>query len=449
MPRQSLATRCCLPIIYVAMSALFVVASAFAQTPVTIHNFGANEKSMVPIIFWRELLADSQGNLYGTTYFGGSFSSGTVFELSPPTTSGASWTETLLHTFAGGTTDGTNPGGRLVTDSSGNLYGATYSGGPKGYGTVYQLVPPSSVGGAWTENVLHQFSGPDGLNPASGLLIDAAGNLYGSTENGGTCNTSGIVFELSPPSVSGAAWTETILHNFNGGCHGHVDGSVPIGDLTFTKSGAILGGTFWGGTTGIGTIFQLNPPQSGHTQWEEKVLYSFLGTTDGYHPLGGVIADHAGNLYGTTQDGGTSSACPTSQGCGVVFELSPPTAPGNPWTENTLYTFTGGNDGAAPSTPLIFDDGGNLFGTATEGGIGTCNGLQVTGGCGSIFELSPPSSPGAPWTETTLHTFTGTNPDEGLPDSGLILGKSGKLYGTTVGNEYDNPIHGTIYSLKP
>jgi hypothetical protein len=204
-----------------------------------------------------------------------------------------------------------------------------------------------------------------------------------------------------------------------------------------------------GGTTGLGTIFQLTPPAAGKTEWGGKILYSFVGPTDGYHPLGGVIADHSGNLYGTTQNGGTSSECPTTEGCGTVFELSPPAIHGNPWPETTLYTFTGGNDGAAPSTPLIFAHGGNLYGTATEGGIGTCNGLQDMGGCGSIFELSPPSSPGAPWTETTLHTFTGTNPDQGLPDSGLIVGKSGKLYGTTVGNEYDNPMHGTIYSVVP
>jgi uncharacterized repeat protein (TIGR03803 family) len=435
-----------LPIVLVVSSALLTVPSVFAQTPITIHNFGANEKSMVPMIFWRQLLADSQGNLYGTTYFGGSASDGTVFELSPPTTRGASWTETVLHTFVGGS-DGANPGGRLVADAAGNLYGATYSGGPMGEGTVYQLVPPSSVGGAWTENVLYLFHGTDGESPASGLLMDAAGNLYGATENGGTCSSSGVIYKLSPPSVSGAPWTETVLHNFYGGCGGR-DGSVPIGDLTFTKSGAILAGTFWGGATGIGAIYELVPPQPGKTLWQGRILYSFLGPTDGYHPLGGVIADHAGNLYGTTQDGGTSSACPSSQGCGVVFELSPPIAPGNPWTETTLYAFTGGNDGAAPSTPLIFDNGGNLYGTATEGGIGTCNGLQVTGGCGSIFELSPPASGSTSWVETTLHTFTGTNPDEGLPDSGLIVGKSGKLYGTTVGNG-DPPLHGTLYTLKP
>jgi uncharacterized repeat protein (TIGR03803 family) len=429
------------------MSALLLVGSAFAQTPQTIHNFGGNERSMVPINFWRELLADSQGNLYGTTYFGGSFLSGTVFELSPPATIGTSWTETVLHTFAGGTTDGANPGGKLVADSFGNLYGATYSGGAHGVGTVYQLIPPSAAGGSWTENLLYQFNGSDGLNPASGLLLDTAGNLYGSTENGGTCSASGTVFELSPPSVSGGAWTETILHNFSGACR-HVDGSVPVGGLIFTKAGAIRGATFWGGAGGYGTVFQLTPPQVGHIQWGIGILHSFVAPPDGYHPLGGVIADRAGNLYGTTQDGGNSTVCPSSQGCGTVFELSPPTVPGNPWTENILYNFTGGNDGAAPSTPLIFN-GGSLFGTATEGGLGTCNGLQVMGGCGSIFELAPPTTLGAPWTETTLHTFSGSNPDEGLPDSGLILGKGGRLYGTTVGNEYDNPIHGTIYTLVP
>ena len=319
MRHHSFGTRVYLPFIQIILTALLVITSAFGQTVTTIHNFGANEQSQVPIEFWRELLADNQGNLYGTTFFGGSSSLGTVFELSPPAVSGGSWTETVLHTFVGGSNDGANPGGKLVVDSAGNLYGATYSGGQRGVGTVYELTPPSTSRGSWTENVLYQFTGPGGLNPGSGLLLDALGNLYGSTEGGGSCNNAGIIFELSPPSVSGAAWTETILHNFRGGCHGNVDGSVPVGDLTFSKSGAILGATFWGGTLGIGTVFEITPPPAGQTQWGGRIIYSFEGPTDGYHPLGGVITDHAGNLYGTTQNGGTSSACPSFEGCGTVF----------------------------------------------------------------------------------------------------------------------------------
>jgi uncharacterized repeat protein (TIGR03803 family) len=145
MRRQPLATRVYLPLIEVLTTVLLVVTSGFAQGPTTIHNFGANEKSQVPIEFWRELLADNQGNLYGTTFFGGALFSGTVFELSPPTSSGAIWTETVLHTFVGGINDGAYPGGKLVADSAGNLYGATYSGGARGAGTVYELIPPSSA----------------------------------------------------------------------------------------------------------------------------------------------------------------------------------------------------------------------------------------------------------------------------------------------------------------
>jgi uncharacterized repeat protein (TIGR03803 family) len=293
------------------------------------------------------------------------------------------------------------------------------------------------------------------LSPTSGLVTDPAGNLYGETENGGSCGSgdgSGTVFELSPPTVSGAPWTESILYSFQGFCTPG-KGSEPTGGLILDTAGALFGTTFFGGAHDAGSVFRLNPPSAGHTGWTETTLYSFNPADSGpYYPLGGVIPSKLGTLYATTEaGGGTANGCPTSQGCGAVVELSPPAVADGSWTATTIYAFTGGDDGAAPSVPLLADAHGNLYGTATEGGIGTCSGEQIIGGCGSIFELSPPATAGAPWTETTLHTFTGASPDQGLPDSSLILGNGGKLYGTTVGNNNgeNRGLHGNVYFILP
>ena len=295
------------------------------------------------------LIFDAAGNLYGTTYAGGSYGLGTVFELTP--SMGGGWTEKVLHNFGQGS-DGSQPAGGLIFDAAGRLYGTTYFGGSNGYGTVFQLIP--SAGGDWTEKVLHSFSGTDGSNPVYGsLTFDAAGNLYGTTYAGGSYGV-GAVFELTPSM--GGGWSEKVLHNFGQGS----DGSQPVGGLIFDAAGRLYGTTQVGGSFYHGTVFELTPEPGG--DWTEKVLHNFSGGADGAVPNVGLIFDAAHNLYGTTDLGG-------AYGWGTVFELAPsPHAVGGGWTAQVLHNFGQGSDGADPYGTLIFDPAGNLYGVTEYGG---------------------------------------------------------------------------------
>jgi uncharacterized repeat protein (TIGR03803 family) len=337
------------------------------------------------------LIFDSSGNLYGETYYGGGGSCnvngysgcGTVFELSANSNGG--WTETILYTFQGGI-DGSVPSPGLIFDHAGNLYGTAYYGGANGDGTVFELSPKGN--GGWTETILYSFKGglDDGANP-QGLIFDGSGNLYGATTFGGLvldCYLSdpcGTIFELSPNGSGG--WTETIIYSFQGGS----GGADPDGGLIFDNSGNLYGTTPTNGAEGgcipCGTIFELSPNGSGG--WTETTLYDFDGQGDGGGDPSPLILDQSGNLYGTTPYGGTN--CPFF-GCGTAFELSP--NGGGEWTETTLYAFQGGSDGASPAAGLIFDKNGNLYGTSAEGGDVACG--SYGSGCGTAFELSPNGS---------------------------------------------------------
>ena len=246
------------------------------------------------------LIFDAVGNLYGTTYWGGTYGFGTVFELTP--SGGGGWTETVLHSFQPNGTDGNYPIAGLIFDAAGNLYGTTSAGGTYGFGTVFELTPEE--GGGWTETVLLNFNGTDGSYPHAGLAFDAAGNLYGTTGYDGTYHY-GTVFELTP--TAGGGWTETVLHSFGNG----TDGASPFAGLIFDAAGNLYGTTSAGGTYGTGTVFEL-------TGGREQVLYSFKSRygADGATPYAGLIFDAAGNLYGTTYWGG-------NYGDGTVFELTP------------------------------------------------------------------------------------------------------------------------------
>jgi uncharacterized repeat protein (TIGR03803 family) len=247
------------------------------------------------------LIADSQGNLYGTTSAGGANGYGTVFELTP------GGIETVLYNFCfvANCNNGVYPQAGLLADSKGNLYGTTLEGGTSGYGTVFELSPPAIVGGAWSITVLHAFTekGSDGSHPLAGLIADTSGNLYGTTYNGGNAGGYGTVFELSPPAIAGGAWSETLPHIFTGGS----DGSVPHAGLIADTSGNLYGTTqLGGGTRHAGTVFELTPATGGG--WTKTVLYNFCILTpcdDGGIPLAGLIADSKGNLYGTNSIGGT------------------------------------------------------------------------------------------------------------------------------------------------
>jgi uncharacterized repeat protein (TIGR03803 family) len=257
------------------------------------------------------LVFDTHGNLYGTTSSGGvNFHYGTVFELTP--TSGGHWTEKVLHSFNENGTDGFVPFSGLIFDTHGNLFGTTAQGGTSeggdtSIGTVFELKP--QAGGGWTEKVLHSFlvNGTDGYTPDAGVILDAAGNLYGTTFSGGS-DDNGTVFELTPGS--GGVWTETLLHSFqdNG-----TDGWAPYAGLIF-NAGNLYGTTTHGGTFGVGTVFELTPATGGG--WTESVTSSFNNGTDGEGPWAGLIFDVAGNLYGTTAGGG-------AYGGGTAFEMSP------------------------------------------------------------------------------------------------------------------------------
>jgi uncharacterized repeat protein (TIGR03803 family) len=319
----------------------------------------------------------------------------------------------VLHSFDNA--DGATPYAGLIRDGAGNLYGTTSNGGANNAGVVFKVSPTG------TETILYSFSGgADGENPYAGLVRDAAGNLYGTTAFGGAqCQegglvpgTCGVVFELSPEGA------ETVLHAFAG----HpTDGAAPNGDLIRVAGGNLYGTTANGGAfspcsqgffRACGTVFKLGPTGT------ESVLYNFTGGPDGGNPLAGLIQDAAGNLYGTTVAGGVGSKL-CAGGCGTVFKVAPS------GTETVLYSFTGGADGGQPTAGLISEAAGNLYGTTYGGGrSGAC--FAGGGSCGVVFKLSPTG------TYTVLHSFTG-GADGGNPDAGLIQDAAGNLYGTTYG----------------
>jgi len=431
------------------------------------------------------LLLDDSGNLYGTTTVGGTGNEncyavgcGTVFELSPSRS--GEWTETILYKFNGGD-DGVNPYGGLIFDANRNLYGTTQHGGGgkcrrapvDGCGTVFELSPGSS---GWTESVLYSFEhNRMGTRPVSTLLLDSSGKLYGTTE-GGIIHDAAVVFQLTkvsgtwreqvlegfrsgggsepndPPILVGSnrmfgttshdgvygygtvfevqtgangEWRETVLHNFNG-----KDGHWPRGRLLRDRDGNLFGTTSNGGGNRCGVVFELSPDAKG--TWGEKVLHSF-SNSDGCWPFAGLVADSSGNLYGTTYYGGAN-------GPGTVFELS--SNSNGTWSEQILYSFTGGNDGGNPSGTLLFDSAGNLYGTTFYGGGGGCDDGYNTG-CGTVFELTPSSGN---WTLTTLYDFSATG-DGNNPAAGVAFDQGGNLYGTTENGGVD--YFGTAFELSP
>jgi uncharacterized repeat protein (TIGR03803 family) len=330
---------------------------------------------------------------------------------------------------------GADPEG-LIADAAGNLYGTATNGGKHFEGVVFELSPPLAGARRWTETVLFSFRGADdGGSPSASLLMDSAGDLYGTTASGGL-NDDGVVFELSPPQAGAKAWTETVLVSFDG-----ADGESPFGPLIADGAGNLFGTTPFGGAHDDGVVFELSPPANGGMAWTQTVLLSFSGP-DGGLPYGGVIADGAGNLYGTTSTGGSVDKPCKNLGCGLVFELSPPANGGTAWAQTVLLTFDGAN-GWRPDAGLISDGIGNLYGTTALSGLKTkpCGGH----GCGIAFELSPPAGGQGTWVETVLQSFDGTHGDH--PAAPLTLGATGDLYGTTAAGGADD--HGVVFELKP
>jgi uncharacterized repeat protein (TIGR03803 family) len=252
------------------------------------------------------------GVIYGTTGFGGTTDSGTVFSLTPAASAGGAWTETVLYNLLGSPGDGQSPQARVVMDSGGALYGTTAGGGISNNGTVFCLTPPASSGGAWTETVLYFFKGgSDGRDPLGSVLIGSGGVLYGTTRYGGTTD-SGTVFSLTPPASAGGAWTETVLYSFGG--HRYYGG--PFAGVVMGKGGVLYGSNCCGGTSSNGTVFSLTPPAASSGAWTERVLHSFSGGDDGASPQASVVIGKDGLLYSTTTAAGLL-------GHGTVFSVKP------------------------------------------------------------------------------------------------------------------------------
>ena len=383
---------------------VMLVIGASAQSERIIHSFTGGSDGGFP---YGGVISDANGNLYGTTFGGGAYGIGTVFELTP--NAGGAWTETVIHSFSFNGTDGASPSSGLVFDSKGNLYGSTLSS-PAGSGALFELSPGAN--GVWTEKILYSFTGIDGSVPFSAsLAVDGSGNLYGITNNGGIYG-SGTVFELV--AGSNGTWTKKVLHNFSGGN----DGAFLYGEaLTLDAAGNIYGTALEAGLHDYGVVFELVRGSNGN--WTEKVLHAFTGTSDGSATLGGVVLDAAGNLYGNSSYS--------------IFQLTP--GLNGTWTEKTLHTFTGGKDGASPYSAVAFDKNGKIYGTTSAGGAHR----------GTVYELTPGAN--GTWTETILHRFTSGGDGEYPGFPGLAVGANGHLYGTTFEGGASN--NGVVFEVIP
>jgi uncharacterized repeat protein (TIGR03803 family) len=378
-----------LPGLFALMFAL--PPAAPAQSFTVLYQFRSGPSGINP---YAGVVRDGKGNLYGTTYNDGAFASGTVLRIN---TLGK---EKVLHSFSQTEGDGAFPWyGTLARDSSGNLYGTTITGGIDGQlccGTVFKVTASGE------ETILYRFSGVGGDGfPQAGVVRDASGNLYGTTQNGGTSN-AGTVFQLDPTGK------KTVLYSFTGSA----DGGQPVAGLVLDVKGNLYGTTTQGGSSFAGTVFKVDPTG------KETVLYNFTGSNDGGPPEADVIRDSRGNLYGTTNLGGTWSA-------GTVFKVD------GHGQETVLHNFTGGNDGWLPTGgSLVRDSSGNLYGTTPQGG---------STDFGIVFKIDTKGN------ETVLHTFSGS--DGKVPYGTLALDKTGNLYGTTYeGGAYGG---GVVFKIAP
>jgi uncharacterized repeat protein (TIGR03803 family) len=386
------------------LSALLLVAAnpAQAQTEQVVYNFTGAPDGSGP----ESSLTYNNGNFFGTTNIGGTNNDGTVFELTPNTTTGG-WNEAVIYSFCAlaGCADGENPTiANVIFDSNGNLYGTTYNGGAHGYGTVFELSPPASGQTAWTLTTLYSFTNnPDGANPVNGLIWDASGNLYGVTNAGGVVG-NGVIYELS---LSAGVWTEQVLYDIN---------STNAG-LAINSAGVIFAVEY-------GSVLKLTPNGTGG--YVETKIFNFTTAAQGTDPNGTLAFDSAGNLYGTTTKGGKYSD-------GVVYKLTPP-AKGTTWTEKVIA-----NLGAVNANPLggvVLDSKGNVYGTGSQGG--------TKNNAGSVFELVAPTGSATTYTAKTLLTFNGEDGNE--PEASLTL-VNGYLYGTTYTGGSDGL--GAVIQVNP
>lgn len=369
-------------------------------------------------------LTAAHGAFYGATSgvepIGGN--GGTVFELRPPAVPGGPWRGTVLYSFTGTNGDGGTPLSAPAVGVNGALYGVTGGGGANFSGAVYEVRPPATPGGQWTESVIYSF--PDVPTFPFGLIAGRDGDLYVGTQGGGTYGT-GALLKLSPPAASGGSWTSATLYSFPPGPEGGPTG------LTLGRDGVSYGTIDIGGKPPLygGAVFALTPPASHGGTWTETVLHYFQSGRDGCTPITLQLADD-GALYGATFGTIPIDGFEGPWGVGTVFQLIPPVSPGGTWTKAILRQFGKGNL-HGPDSPLILRNG-NIYGTTStpKGGL--------------VFEMRPPATTGGSWTTTILHAFTNGQ----TPGGQLVMDQDGAIYGVTQ-VPYSQPPQGTVYRIAP
>jgi len=399
-----------------------------AWNETVLYNFGAGQPTPLgaPV-------ADDAGNIYGVTSLYG-VQSATIFKLSPPPSGQGDWIETTLYRFTA--SDGVlQVNGGLTIDRAGNLYGTSVGDTATNLGAVFELQAPTGSGTTWTLHVLHAFmpiSDDAPAYPTSPPVIDGAGNLYGTTKQGGVADDQsiGIAFELSPPAGSDAQWVYKVIYQFDKEVP---IGQLPSGTLALGASGNLYGNVTSGTTVeyGAGGVYELTPPPSGRGTWKATQLWYF-NDVDGQNAYYGLGFDAAGNLYGATFNGGADTD-------GNVFSLTPPASAGGAWKPSVLSASFNAETGKNPIGNLAMDAAGNLYGGLSDGASPSCS-----FGCGSIYRLDKPSS-GHVWQRDILYRFNSRA--GGNPAGGVIIDTAGNLYGFT---QYEGNLtgHGTFYRLS-
>ncbi len=426
----------------------------FAGLTIMLAAIAANLASLAPMAegqaeevlytfsnYGEPVVRDASGNFYGVSTFGGwgtcyvggrNFGCGTVFELARD--ENGSYQERVLHNFQNLDGEGVWPQNSLVIDSAGNLYGTTSESGGSCFrlscGTVFELTRDGA--GGWAETVLHNFTTVSGGMQPWGVVLDSAGNIYGTTARQGGYN-GGNVFELLHGGQG--EWREKVLHSFD---NNGVDGANPQGGPILDASGNLYGTTYSGGRyctlnpSYCGTVYELVPSAGGG--WAERVLHNFGASGDAGGPVGSLNIDALGNLYGLT-DGGAYYY-------GSVYELT--SHAGEGWTEKVLWSFGPGLDGGIfPQPPLAINAEGHVFGGTQYGGTGTGADCSAYG-CGTLFELVPDASGAC--AERVLINFSGDNPEDGYDPGGVIIDAKGDLYGLAAGGTSG---FGILYEATP